>query len=69
MSEIPGQSGHALPSLQQPVCANKRHADQLTAHSRKGYLYRGSLQLFASENSACSRSLPQIFFPALLGCC
>jgi hypothetical protein len=22
MSEIPGQSGHALPSLQQPVCAN-----------------------------------------------
>jgi hypothetical protein len=22
MSEIPGQSGHALPGLQQPVCAN-----------------------------------------------
>ena len=25
MSEIPGQSGHALPDLQPPVCANKRH--------------------------------------------
>jgi hypothetical protein len=25
MSEIPGQSGHALPDLQQPVCAKKRH--------------------------------------------
>ena len=22
MSEIPGQSGHALPDLQSPVCAN-----------------------------------------------
>jgi hypothetical protein len=25
MSEIPGQSGHALPDLQQPACANRRH--------------------------------------------
>jgi hypothetical protein len=24
MSEMPGQSGHALPDLQQPVCANNR---------------------------------------------
>jgi hypothetical protein len=24
MSEIPGQSGHALPDFQQPVCANDR---------------------------------------------
>jgi hypothetical protein len=24
MSEIPGQSGHALPDLQPPVCANSR---------------------------------------------
>jgi hypothetical protein len=25
MSEIPGQSGHALPDHQPPFCANKRH--------------------------------------------
>ncbi|SRR6266567_3693654 len=35
MSEIPGQSGHALPDLQPPVCANKRlmHRSNLTAYS------------------------------------
>jgi hypothetical protein len=26
MTEIPGQSGHALPTLQLPVCANSRRA-------------------------------------------
>jgi hypothetical protein len=26
MSEIPGQSGHALPNLKPPVCAKKRHS-------------------------------------------
>jgi hypothetical protein len=26
-SEIPGQSGHALPDLQPPLCANKRHSE------------------------------------------
>ena len=25
MSDVPGQSGHALPDLHRPVCANKRH--------------------------------------------
>jgi hypothetical protein len=31
--------------------------------------YLGSLQLFDSEKAATSRSLPQIFLPALLGFC
>src|ERR1700716_4066411 len=34
MSEIPGQSGHALPDLQPPVCANKR-----LMHRSKQHLY------------------------------
>jgi hypothetical protein len=40
-----------------------------TSLPRNRQRYRGSLQLFASEKSATSRSLPQIFLPALLGCC
>ena len=27
MSEIPGQSGHALPNLKLPLCAIERHLD------------------------------------------
>jgi hypothetical protein len=30
MSEIPGQSGHALPDLQPPVCANSDQTYKVT---------------------------------------
>ena len=35
----------------------------------RSHRYLGSLQLFASEKTAGSRSLPQIFLPARRGCC
>ena len=38
MSEIPGQSGHALPDLQPPVCASNGNR----------YLRRGAVSLWQS---------------------
>jgi hypothetical protein len=34
MSEIPGQSGHVLPTLQLPVCAKTRHDGSVLVDAR-----------------------------------
>src|SRR5437660_12000386 len=39
------------------------------ADGNLSHRYLGSLQLFASEKTAGSRSFPQIFLPARRGCC
>ena len=39
----------------------------LVTYEYSTYRYRGSLQLFASENIGTSRSFPHIFLPAGLG--
>ena len=36
--------------------------------NRIDYRQSGSLQLFSSLKTGCTRSLPQILLPALLGC-
>src|ERR1700682_3902225 len=46
MSEIPGQSGHALPNLQPPVCAN--------FGSGEPYLMRASRLSRATSRHLCS---------------
>src|SRR3982074_212902 len=52
MSEIPGQSGHALPNLQPPVCANNR----LMRRSKR-HLY--SITSSVRANSIGERSTPE----------
>ena len=51
-----------------PGCCGCAPRNYSTGPHAIGYRQRGSLQLFSSLKTASTRSLPQILFPALLGC-